>query len=105
MEATNYWYRSEWQGRGSAHIHGVIWIKNAPNMDTLDWDNLEAVEKAKQFFEKYVSAMNPRSKVDIRNFQHRAPTEDPCLLNTTEISSTDPLVDYEELVNHVQRHT
>ena len=45
--------------------------------------------------------MNPRSKSEIDNFQHRAPTEDPCLLNTTKISSIDPLVDYEELVNHV----
>ena len=70
-------------------------------MDSLDWDDPIVVKKAKKFFEKYVTAMNPRSKSEIDNMQHRAPTDDPCLLNTTEITSTDPFFDYEDLVNNV----
>ena len=27
MGVVNYWYRYEWQSRGSAHIHGFIWLK------------------------------------------------------------------------------
>lgn len=47
LHATNYWYRYEWQHRGSAHVHGFLWLENAPDMDTLDWgDNLQ-VARAK----------------------------------------------------------
>ena len=47
MGAVNYWYRYEWKNHGSSNIHGFIWIKNAPNMDTLDWGNPNEVKKAK----------------------------------------------------------
>ena len=41
--------RYEWQHIGSTHIHGFIWLANAPNMDTLDWEDVVAVEAAKFF--------------------------------------------------------
>ena len=27
---SDYWYRYEWQGRGSSHNHGLYWFKNGP---------------------------------------------------------------------------
>ena len=41
--------RYEWKHRGSTHIHGFIWLENAPNMDTLDWEDDVAVEAANLF--------------------------------------------------------
>ena len=34
----------EWKHRGSTHIDGFIWLADAPNMDTLDWEDIVAIE-------------------------------------------------------------
>ena len=36
----------EWKHRGLTHIQGFIWLADAPNMDTLDWEDIVAVEAA-----------------------------------------------------------
>ncbi|KAF9501698.1 hypothetical protein BDN71DRAFT_1438317 [Pleurotus eryngii] len=33
----HFWYRYEWQERGSGHVHGFLWLKDAPNVDEIDW--------------------------------------------------------------------
>ena len=38
----------EWKHRGSTHIHGFIWLADAPNMDTLDWEDIVVVEATKK---------------------------------------------------------
>lgn len=30
----HYWWRIEFQARGSPHVHMLVWIQNAPNFDT-----------------------------------------------------------------------
>jgi hypothetical protein len=52
--------RYEWQHRGSAHIHGFLWLQDAPNMERLDWSNPSDVHAAKTYFDRYVTAWNPR---------------------------------------------
>ena len=32
-EMENHFYRVEFQHRGSPHVHGLVWIKNAPKFD------------------------------------------------------------------------
>lgn len=44
LGAQDYWYKYEWQHRGTAHVHGFLWLQNAPNMDKLDWDNSAEIE-------------------------------------------------------------
>ncbi|XP_057850600.2 uncharacterized protein LOC131061102 [Cryptomeria japonica] len=105
FKAKDHWYMYEWQHRGSAHIHGFLWLPNAPDMDKIDWSNHEAVQSAKSFFDRYVTAWNPRNQIGQSNRLHTASLFDPCMANTNQILSTDPLSDYEELVNVVQRHT
>ena len=39
---TDYWYRFEWQARGSGHLHCLFWIPAAPSLDC-DTDELRAV--------------------------------------------------------------
>lgn len=31
----NLWYRHEWQGRGSGHVHGFFWLRNAPDVEKI----------------------------------------------------------------------
>ena len=35
LGASDYWVWFEWQHRGSPHVHGLAWLQNAPNVDTL----------------------------------------------------------------------
>lgn len=53
-EVTNYFWRVEFQLRGSPHIHSLWWIKDAPNLDTV-----EGLRRAPSFIDKYVSADIP----------------------------------------------
>jgi ATP-dependent DNA helicase PIF1 len=74
-------------------------------MDTLDWSNPSNVQAAKTFFDKYVTAWNPRD-IHRRNIMvHRSLNDDPCLLNSEQILSSNAQDDYEHLLNRVQRHT
>ncbi|XP_059076830.1 uncharacterized protein LOC131876070 [Cryptomeria japonica] len=43
LKSKDHWYRYEWQHRGSAHIHGFLWLPNAPAMDNIDWSNYDDV--------------------------------------------------------------
>lgn len=101
LNAIDYWYRYEWQHWGSRHIHGFIWLTNAPDMDNLDWHNNIQVEQAKEFFDKYVSTWNPRTPSQRNNARHRSVEDDPFLLSTPEIFSRDRLDDYADLLNCV----
>ena len=54
----DYWYRFEWQHRGSGHIHGLLWIKDAPKMD-MSTEELRAAFAA--FWDSKITAFNPNS--------------------------------------------
>jgi ATP-dependent DNA helicase PIF1 len=57
LPVADYWYRFEWQQRGSGHIHGFLWLHDEPNPSTVD-------EMARQRIVDYwgprVTAMNPQ---------------------------------------------
>ena len=55
----DYWYRFEWQNRGSPHVHGVLWLQNEP---TFDYENItpEDVEKLINYFDKLCYVVNPQ---------------------------------------------
>ena len=48
----DHWYRFEWQARGSGHIHGFLWVENAPTVT----DDMEAYLA---YWGAQVTAMNP----------------------------------------------
>ena len=52
----DYFWRIEFQLRGSPHLHSVWWVENAPNLDTD-----EGLKAAPAFIDKYVSANIPDS--------------------------------------------
>ena len=53
-EVTDFFWRVEFQLRGSPHIHSLWWIKDAPNLDTV-----EGRTAAPDFIDHYISARIP----------------------------------------------
>ena len=57
----NYFYRIEFQARGSPHIHSIFWIDGAPDLDTV-----EGRRDAPQFIDHFISThIPPRVKMMI----------------------------------------
>lgn len=48
-EITDYFYRVEFQQRGNPHIHGLFWIKNAPQYEK------DSNEKVVIFVDKFIT--------------------------------------------------
>lgn len=67
LHATDHWYIYEWQHRSSTHIHGFLWLPQAPNIDNLDWSNHESIQLVKNLFDQYITAWKPHTKVDRLN--------------------------------------
>ena len=98
-------YRYEWKPHGSAHIHGLLWLDGALNIETLDWKDEDQVNKEISFFDKYVTTWNPRENHGTNIHMYQSIEDDPCFLDTKAILSSNPLQDYEQLLNRFQRHT
>ena len=56
----DYWYRYEWQHRGSVHVHGIGRKRNAP---IINWDqmkeNEDMMDNAIQYIDSMVTTINP----------------------------------------------
>ena len=59
----------------------------------------------KNFFDTYVTAWNPHDTHLSTSGLHHSTETDPCSLASPSIFASNYSVDYEELVNCVQRHT
>ncbi|KAJ8050135.1 hypothetical protein HOLleu_03215 [Holothuria leucospilota] len=57
-EIIDYFYRKEFQQRGSPHIHMLAWIKDAPQYGT------DTNEQVVSFIDKYVTCNKPPSSVN-----------------------------------------
>ncbi|CAG8825288.1 24026_t:CDS:2, partial [Cetraspora pellucida] len=94
---SDYWYRYEWQHRGSTHVHGIGKVSNAP---TFDWMAIQQDEHLMEniitYIDSIATAMNSDRTACISE-QH------PCQKPLEEL--TDDFDDYCQLVNKVQRHT
>ncbi|XP_060756276.1 uncharacterized protein LOC132867382 [Neoarius graeffei] len=58
-EVEDYFYRVEFQARGSPHIHMLIWIKNSPKFDDASDDEVAA------FIDRYISCEMPDPETDL----------------------------------------
>ncbi|KAE8738768.1 hypothetical protein FOCC_FOCC015740 [Frankliniella occidentalis] len=92
----DYWYRIEYQHRGSCHLHGVFWFENAPNCDKMEEATQEELDVIVDYFNDLISAINPDSHSE-REDDH------PCRKVYGNV--TDFQKDLAELLNTVQRHT
>lgn len=71
----DFWNRVEWQGRGSSHSHGFLWLREAVPID-------RESEEARQVFADYwgisVTALNPEL------FRQVPPDENPLVTDNVE---------------------
>ncbi|CAG8502458.1 12012_t:CDS:2, partial [Cetraspora pellucida] len=96
-ELEDWWYRFEWQHRGSVHVHEIGKRQNAPEINwTQMKENENLISEVVQYLNNLVTTINPGLNAPV-------PTCHPCRKNHNEIN--DDIQDYIDLVNKVQRHT
>jgi hypothetical protein len=93
LGVVDFWYRYEWQERGSGHVHGFLWLKDAPDTDDIDWtllkdrdrlipeDQEDKMRLFVSFWETIITAINPFPRVDensplMRQHRCRRPSND-----------------------------
>ncbi|KAK3911829.1 ATP-dependent DNA helicase [Frankliniella fusca] len=93
FQVKDYWYRYEYQHRGTIHLHGLIWLADSPDINEVDESKQAEIIK---YFNNLVSCNNPDPNVTIDTIH-------PCQKRLMEVGDLDN--DYAQLVNCVQRHT
>lgn len=98
FDILDFWYRVEFQHRGSPHIHGLLWLANAPDISNLNFETTdEEKEIITDYFDKLISARNPDPNIEY--------DIDPCGVEYYSIDDSEHFFDLARLLNHVQRHT
>jgi ATP-dependent DNA helicase PIF1 len=95
LDVVDHWWRFEWQHRGSSHIHGFLWLRNAPSVEGLKLDDDQSVRQFVAFWDHLVSTWNPKPT------HPPAPTHPSSRPFNTLSDTQQELV---ELINRVQRH-
>lgn len=89
FNVTDMWYRHEWQSRGSGHTHGVLWIKDAPDIDDANPSD-EEIENIKKYFDTKCFAFNPcmsdtSDNIPTTSSEDASVWEHPCRKNFSDI--------------------
>ena len=112
LGATDYWFRFEWQHRGSPHVYGFAWLPNAPDAEKLlSCDDssqlLDVVDEVIAYFDELVSTVNPGIPADGNNVQNDVPKPktNPHVCNKSYGEITDLDMDLVDLIATCQRHT
>jgi len=96
FDVKDFWWRYEWQHRGSSHVHGFLWLKDAPSVDDFDRNNPEAVQNYINFWDQHISTWHPD-----KNCPPAAIHPSARLFNTLD----DTKQELAEILNRLQRHT
>ena len=98
LNLSDYWFRFEWQHRGSLHVHGLAWMPNAPDAQQADPQTIQ------NFWNRYVSTWNPAMQPgdDPEHFFWHV-QQHPCNVPYANIQNLPR--DLQDLVNLVQKHT
>ena len=111
MGAVDFWYRFEWQHRGSPHVHGIAWFADAPDVQHLlaaeDYSDLiGGVENVTSYADSIVSTINPAISMDGSNAENAPlPQTKPHVCNKPYSEVEDIKMDLIELIATCQRHT
>lgn len=107
LGASDFWLRFEWQHRGSPHVHGLAWLRNAPNVqNTIEQGDEFAKRELIDYIDKLVCTQNPGVLPDGSNLAD-APTAklDPHVCSQSYSQIEDYNSDLIDLVATCQRHT
>ena len=112
LGATDYWFRFEWQHRGSPHVHGLAWLPNAPDAEKLlSCDDssqlLDVVDEVIAYVDELVSTVNPGIPADVNNVQNDVPKPEtnPHVCNRSYGEITDLDMDLVDVIATCKRHT
>src|SRR2546421_106808 len=93
----DWWYRFEWQHRGSVHVHGIGKRRNATKIDWKQMkENENIMNEVVQYLDNLVTTINPGLDMPV-------PEQHPCQKKNKELR--DDQQDYIDLINKLQRHT
>ena len=110
LGATDFWYRFEWQHRGSPHVHGLAWLPDAPDVEQIlassDSSSHVTTESLIQHVDKIVSTVNPAVLPDGSNVDEAPPPKThPHICNKPYAEVEDFDQDLADLIATCQRHT
>ena len=107
LGASDYWLRFEWQHRGSPHVHGLAWLKDAPDVRRIeDPQESGAQQDIINYVDKLVSTTNPAVLPNGSNVGDApAPKTDPHICHQAYSNIDDLDQDLADLVATCQRHT
>ena len=101
LDVVEFFYRVEFQHRGSPHIHGIVWVRFAPDMSGLGQPpekvDKKQVEEVEKFFSKFISAQNPNSSLEFEIH--------PCSVLYGNVPQDGHLNDLAALLKACQSHT
>lgn len=101
----NYWYRFDWQNRGTPHIHGLLWLNDAPHYGFADIGSLSEQQRGKlvKYYDNLVSAS---MEIELERFKvyYDDPIH-PSRQRYTELSLEQKEADLNRLLNRLNRHT
>ncbi|KAK3926567.1 ATP-dependent DNA helicase [Frankliniella fusca] len=92
----DFWFRIEYQHRGSPHLHGLLWLQDAPDVSNIVNASQEEMTKVVQYFDKLISTIHP-------NINEAPVPTHPCRKKLSEVVNFEE--DLAQLLNRVQRHT
>ncbi|KAE8745030.1 hypothetical protein FOCC_FOCC008342 [Frankliniella occidentalis] len=95
-KAVDHWYRIEYQHRGSPHVHGLLWLEDAPNVLNLSEKTQEEVQNIVTYFDNLICTEHP-------NIDQAPALVHPCRVELEEVVNLRK--DLAELLNKVQRHS
>jgi hypothetical protein len=107
----DFWYRYEWQERGSGHVHGFLWMDGGLNVDDIDWSLLKgdrAIPEEQQqrmdafcnYWKQLVTAINPFPRED-----ENVPLVGAHPCNKDRAAMQHTREELADLLNWVERHT
>ena len=108
----HFWYRYEWQERGSGHIHGFFWLHDGPRADEIDWGLLkrpdaiisdEQTAKMRNFTEYWNQIILASSPFPRQDENMPLLGEHPCSLKRDTLKNTKQ--ELADLLNWTERHT
>ncbi len=68
LKAKDYWFRFEYQHRGSPHVHGVTWLQDAPDvMKVLVSGDPTSQQQLINYIDRTVTSINPAVIPDCSN--------------------------------------
>jgi hypothetical protein len=93
---TDYWFRYEWQSRGSSHVHALLWVDAAPEVQELRRGDAATHAAFAEYWASRMTAFNPSAFIP-------PATQHPSARSFNTLSYTNR--ELAELLNRCQRHT